>query len=76
MPVSLRPRPLASLPTERLSTGCPHLDAALSGGLPVGSLTEVAGEQGRAMSIQPGSGRPPSPELAAAAAARPPASCA
>ncbi|PSC72908.1 DNA repair XRCC3-like protein [Micractinium conductrix] len=44
MPVSLRPRPLASLPTERLSTGCPHLDAALSGGLPVGSLTEVAGE--------------------------------
>ena len=39
----LQPRPLASLPTDKLSTGCPLLDAALGGGLPVGSLTEVAG---------------------------------
>ncbi|PRW56306.1 DNA repair XRCC3-like protein [Chlorella sorokiniana] len=41
----LQPRPLALLPTAKLSTGCPQLDAVLDGGLPVGSsLTEVAGE--------------------------------
>ena len=42
--VELRARPLASLPTDKLSTGDPQLDAALGGGLPVGSLTEVTGE--------------------------------
>lgn len=42
----LQPRPLASLPTAKLSTGCPQLDAVLGGGLPVGSLTEVAGAAG------------------------------
>lgn len=39
-----RPRPLKSLPTDKLSTGCPNLDAALGGGIPCGSLTELAGE--------------------------------
>lgn len=29
--------------TQRLSLGCPHLDALLGGGIPVGCLTEVAG---------------------------------
>ncbi len=41
--VELRPRALASLPTDKLSLGDPQLDAALGGGLPVGSLTEVTG---------------------------------
>ncbi len=43
MASALRPRPLASLPVDKLSTGCPNLDAVLNGGLPCGSLTEVAG---------------------------------
>lgn len=42
----LQARALASLPTAKLSTGCPQLDAVLGGGLPVGSLTEVAGAPG------------------------------
>lgn len=41
--VVLQPRPLASLPTARLSTGDPVLDSVLGGGLPVGQLVEVAG---------------------------------
>jgi RecA/RadA recombinase len=30
--------------TQRLSLGCPHLDALVGGGIPVGCLTEVVGE--------------------------------
>ena len=30
--------------TQRLSLGCPHLDALVKGGIPVGCLTEVVGE--------------------------------
>ena len=33
--------------TQRLSLGCPHLDALLGGGIPVGCLTEVVGESTR-----------------------------
>lgn len=42
----IRPRPVSSLPRDRVSLGCPQLDAFLGGGLPVGSLTELVGEPG------------------------------
>ncbi|CAL9166974.1 unnamed protein product, partial [Musa hybrid cultivar] len=36
--------PLLLLPAQKLTLGCPVLDRLLRGGLPVGSVTEIAGE--------------------------------
>ncbi|XP_064938928.1 DNA repair protein XRCC3 homolog isoform X1 [Musa acuminata AAA Group] len=36
--------PLPLLPAQKLTLGCPVLDRLLRGGLPVGSVTEIAGE--------------------------------
>lgn len=33
--------------TQRLSLGCPVLDALVGGGIPVGCLTEIVGESRR-----------------------------
>ncbi|PKA49457.1 DNA repair protein XRCC3 like [Apostasia shenzhenica] len=40
----IRPENPAHLPVEKLTLGCPVLDRLLAGGVPCGSVTELAGE--------------------------------
>ncbi|MQL81399.1 hypothetical protein Taro_013875 [Colocasia esculenta] len=42
----MRPQNLLELPGQKCTVGCPLLDALLGGGLPCGSVTEIAGEAG------------------------------
>ncbi|XP_073104840.1 DNA repair protein XRCC3 homolog isoform X2 [Elaeis guineensis] len=44
--VPIKPESPLNLPTQKLSLGCPVLDRLVRGGLPVGSVTELAGESG------------------------------
>ncbi|XP_008811308.1 DNA repair protein XRCC3 homolog [Phoenix dactylifera] len=44
--IPVKPEKLFNLPTQKLTLGCPVLDRLVRGGLPVGSVTELAGESG------------------------------